>query len=371
MATAGNGIARGETLTQYGKALRALRKSIEQPSHERTRTALACCILFYCFEAALGNSEAAMHHLQSGLGLLATYQRDQKHRESDDLYALSRVFDVLDLQATLFHDERIPFLVLTTEEERETGMSDLLCTDGFTRFDDAYQALVKLQNWLFHFLTKNMPYKSHTGEATLAPILEEKGCLTKWFDRWMTKFDNLKNQTGQSDQMACGTQTLLIHWQVSCMLLEADYPTDESVFGASPNLRAEEVLSLASNMLESTAKENGVAEIAKGPRRKFSSETGVIAPLFTLAMKCSDEHVCNRATELLANSQRREGLYDAGSMATIIHQFKMARQQKEVRSEGYGVEEIGNISLEKMFALELDSVTGGMDKMAKFTKPTT
>ncbi|KAF2124247.1 hypothetical protein P153DRAFT_351139 [Dothidotthia symphoricarpi CBS 119687] len=366
LATPRTEVARGETLAQYGKALRALGKHLEKPDMNATRTALICCILFYCFEATLGNDQAAMHHLQCGLNTLTSYRQVEGFHETQDMSILSRVFERLDLQATLFDDGRVPNLVLTSDEDREICTTNLGCVEAFSRLDDAYRSLIKLQNWLFHFLTKNTLYKPHEREAIPASVLQEKDHLMKQFNRWMVRFDNIRYQANQDDREQCGIQTLLIHQQVSSMLLEADYPADDSVFGASPNPRAEEVLGLADNVLRLTRHEITLGKTAKNSCRNFSSDTGVVAPLFTLAMKCSDESVCLRATELLATSQRREGLYDAQSMVAIIHQFRDARQQKRVRSEECRIEDATTPSLETLFADELNKTTGGMDRKADF-----
>lgn len=94
-----------------------------------------------------------------------------------------------------------------------------------------------------------------------------------------------------------------------------------------------------------------------------------MAPLFTLAAKCSDESVCDRALELLTTSRRREGLvYDAGSMAGVIHQFRAARQQRMMHDRESSVQEVSRMSLESLFIREIDGVVGGMDKLADCLK---
>ena len=59
-----------ETLVQYNKAVRPLRKyllNVEEPS---TKIALICCALFYCFESTRRDYDSALAHLRSGLTIL-------------------------------------------------------------------------------------------------------------------------------------------------------------------------------------------------------------------------------------------------------------------------------------------------------------
>ncbi|KAG6355020.1 hypothetical protein INS49_004101 [Diaporthe citri] len=75
------------------------------------------------------------------------------------------------------------------------------------------------------------------------------------------------------------------------MLLEANYPTNDLVFGASPNFRAERILDMAHKVLDhSQGGETSLKQDSGGQRRVFSSESGIVAPLFALAAKCSDEN---------------------------------------------------------------------------------
>lgn len=350
----GDETARSDTLVQYGRAIRILRKRLESPSPEATRAALVCCILFYCFENTLGNTQAAMHHLSSGLNLLSSYRRDQRGEDGDDLGELSSVFERLDLQATFFDDDRVPCLELTSEEGRETYVDDLLHEKSFSRFEDAHHVLIKLLNWLFHFLTKNACFKFQTEESIPPAVLYEKSRLVVQLDRWLRNFNNFRSQADQDDQTVCGMNILLMQWRIPRMLLDANYPADESVFGVSPNPAAEEIVQLADTVLRLTRERNKSAEAAKNPRRSFSSETGVVAPLFGVAMKCSDISVCHRAVSLLTASQRREGFYDAQTMVAIINKLR-------------DIGDVTNLPLENYFLTELEEGEGGMDRLVDFT----
>jgi len=59
-------------LKEYDKALKGMRKAIENRRHD-IRTALVACLLVFCFESLQGNPNAAVSNTQSGLTLLMEY----------------------------------------------------------------------------------------------------------------------------------------------------------------------------------------------------------------------------------------------------------------------------------------------------------
>lgn len=348
-------------LAQYGRALHALRRRIERPNRETVKTALICCILFYCFEATLGDSAAAMRHLDSGLDLLSTHRHRRELENTDDLHRLSPILESLDLQATIFDDGRIPRLFLSTEVPRGPA--------AFPCLDEANRAFIKLQNSVFHFLTEHTSYKFCTEDLLPASVAEQKSLLQQQFDVWLARFEQSNIRGDQDETGNCGRYILLIQWHMSKMLLEANYPTNDLVFGASPNFRAERILDMAQKVFDHSQRGGtSLKQVAGSQRRVFSSESGIVAPLFALAAKCSDESVCDRALELLTTSRRREGLYDAGSMAEVIHQFRTARQQRVMHDHASSVQEVSPMSLESLFIREIDGVVGGMDKLADCLK---
>ncbi|KAK2608323.1 hypothetical protein N8I77_006941 [Diaporthe amygdali] len=357
-AVPGNNTTKDGALAQYGRAINALRRRIERPDRETLRTALTCCILFYCFEAALGDSKGAMRHLDSGLDLLST----GRHHNAGDVDAFSRVFESLDLQATMFDDGRVPHLVLPTKKA-ETD------TATFSSLDEAYGTFIRLQSSIFHFLTSQLQYKFCTEGSLPTSVVEEKRLLQERSDTWLSAFKQSTCGMEQDKEKSSGPQILLVQWQVSKMLIEANYPTNDNIFGASPNFRAEEILDMAKEILRhSSQDETEPKQGTIGQRCTFSSQNGIVAPLFALATKCSDENVCNRALELLSASRRREGLYDAESMAEIIHQFRTARQQKILCNDQVLDENLKGLSLESLFEQEIDGMTGGMDRLADCPK---
>lgn len=367
----GSEVATEKTLHQYGKALRALQTHLESDHQERSKVALVCCIIFYCFESTLGNHKAAMDHLRNGLMILASYQREhpQKSRSNDaDIENLSKVLARFDMQATFFDDSRAPLLMLAPLEERKSGLADLKGETPFAGLEEAQLTLNKLLNWLFHFLQQHISHAGTPKDYLPPAISEEKSQLVRGYAQWLTKVTSLETSLQQDsltrpsdnlDQL-CGIQTLLILHRVTYMLLASKLPDDPTVFDCSPNAAAEEVLARAEDVLRFTEVKNASAGATKTPRRNCSSETGIVAPLFLLAIKCGDETVCRRAGDLLARARRREGLFDAKTMADTVQQLLKI---KEYRKSITDVEGGPNSSLECWTSDIIENATSGVDEI--------
>ncbi|KAG5742989.1 hypothetical protein H9Q70_014296 [Fusarium xylarioides] len=331
------------------------------PSDGTTRTALVCCILFYCCESAIGDRNAALQHLSSGLKLLASAQRENLADESKEIESLTTIFERLDMQASFFEDDRIPILASPEYKCEEPDNGLLPPQKGFLGLEDAQQRLVKLQAWLYRFVNKNAEFYQEAKESLSLDILEERSSLEQGYNAWIEDINEFENRDRHDDQTLHGIRTLLVHFHVCQMILQSKFPQDHGVFGASPNPTAHHILDLAETLLEHTMQVNASPSATKTPRRNFSLETGVVAPLFALAIKCSDDTVATRAAQMLASSHRREGLYDAQTMSHIISELKRSRDSAaQIKEENRGGIK-GVIPLEYHIPERYDG--GGIDKL--------
>lgn len=348
-------------LAQYGKAVHSLRRQIERPGSDTIKAALTCCILFCCFETALGDTEAAMRHLNGGLDLLSTHQNSQELRHDSQMGAMSRVFESLDLQATVFDHGRVPRLHLPSED----GMDN----KAFSSLDEAYRTFTRIQNSLFHFLTTHTPHRFCGEDSLPSSVVEQKSHFQDRFRIWLARFR--QSGFGNADKNEYfGGQILIIQWHVSKMLLDANYPADENIFRASPNPRAERILEMAQELLEYSQRGETIPnqDIAV-QRRTLSSESGVVAPVFALAAKCSDEGVRDHALDLLTRAKRREGLYDSGGMAEIVQQFRTSGPEQILQRLKPCAENPAQLSLETLFDQKIDPMVGGIDELANRLGP--
>lgn len=329
-------------LHQHGKALRMLNRRLMAGGSEAIKAALLCCVLFFCFESSSGNTAAALQHLNQGLGILSSDL--MKNTTVEDIDSITNMFVRLDLQATMFDDQRLPFLELVSAEERLVGIikdPDV----PFKSLEEAQKSLDRLQNWLMHIVIRNSRYSEKPEEPIPLDIRLEREVLLQDYDRWPQKLSSMINKPGQ-DEDICGIQTLLLHHRITQMVLLSRLPYDNSAWTVFPNPAAEEALGHAESILNHLQKRNATAETAKNPRRSLASDTGVIAPLAMLAVKCADEAIHKKAMQLLVMSQRQEGLYDAMTIVQIVQGFNEVKGQRVVAAMQEGVEDATPKALE-------------------------
>ncbi|RGP71011.1 transcriptional regulatory [Fusarium sporotrichioides] len=350
-----------ETLDNYGKAIRTVRKRLAQPSPATTKVALICCIIFYCSESTLGNLDTAQQHLSNGLELLKSISRHSTEMGGDEMRALKTIFERLDMQASFFQDDRVPILSLPDWEKHKADYDALVPETCFSTLQEAHESLVKLQSWLYSFVNRNVDTHEAGIDLLSSVVLEEKAALATAYSSWSYAFDNFQLTKKHDDHTMYGRRFLLVHFRICQMILDSKFPVNEEVFGASPNPAAHQILDLAETLLDYTTKLNSSPSATQTPRRNFSLESGVVAPLFALALKCSDESVATRAAQMLSLSQRREGLYDAQTMATILTLLKRSRDgEKEVEDELEN-SEIATSALE--YHIPSGYQGGGIDKL--------
>ncbi|KAF5664806.1 transcriptional regulatory [Fusarium heterosporum] len=359
--TSENSVVSTEILAQYGKALRSMKMRLSKPSQDTVKVALICCIMFYCCEGALGSRDAALQHLRNGLNLLIATKNDPREKILWDIQTISSVFERLDMQASFFEDDRTPVLTLPELRPGETKPGTFTFEDKFARIQDAQQSLVRLQAWLYHFVDKNADFHDEAMDSLPLSIVQEKAVIMEAYDSWITAAKHLEAEVPNDTEYLEGIKTLLVQYHICRMIMESKFPNDPQVFGASPNPSAHKVLDLAQALLHPKVLSEESFKVRERSRPKYSLETGVVAPLFALALKCSDESVAIRATQMLGSLQRREGLYDSQTMARIIAALKDTRDQEMCIKQQFNGESKEVTALE--YHLPSSYLGGGIDKL--------
>lgn len=354
--------AREETLAQYGKALRMLQRRMRTPGDEASRAALICSILFHCFEATLGNTQAATYHLQGGLRLLASWRAEGTTKGLvDEMDAVALEFERLDLQTMLFYDQRVPILGNLFYQEDAYVIPRI---QAFQRLTDAHRSLLGFIYCGWLLICDNLNHKFDSADGVPASILETKRSLQEGLQQWKTSFDALKTRVSDSEGAGYGFQILLVHWHVASMLLDAVFPANSDVWGASPNPQAAHLLSLVESVIGSSGPAAGSTPSTSVPAPSHdivSSEMGVVAPLFALALKCADPKVSGGAFHLLSSTRRKEGLWDSGHMAGLLAKLRSTRRHKYKGLEEERLREAKRMSLEELWREELCGEDSGRD----------
>ncbi|KAI8626302.1 hypothetical protein F5Y19DRAFT_488351 [Xylariaceae sp. FL1651] len=347
-------------IMHYNKAMRSLRKYLNNFVDNKQELSLVvpliCCVLFFCFESTQGNNENALQHLNSGAKILAHY-RDETLTPHDcdggDLYILEQMLARLDMQATMFDDARLPLLQLSYVVEPTTS-----AINSFKTVDDAQADLTRLQNSLMHFLISNEACKFWSERELPEELVQGKRAIINAYARWGDKFTKFErdqqlshrqeldgSQSAYYDEKLADEGTgisaagirdpaqdpalavLRIQYHVFSLLLAASLPYDPCVFDlpiVSPHRDTlNTVLDLAESVVTPRCGD-------RAGNRPLAAETGVVAPLFFIVMKCTDTAIFERAFRLLISSGRREGLFDARTVAEIAVRIMSDCQQHEM-----------------------------------------
>lgn len=344
-----DGAAQKTSLAHYGKALRALSKRIEVGDDAAIRVALLCCILFYCFSATVGDVEGAMQHLDRGLHVVMANRRENRDAVDE---SICRMLERLDLQASLFDDTRMPSLLVGCVRD----------ADRFETLEDAQCALDMVQRRIFRFLIANAQLKDEQLENIPDLVIQEKQLLIAQHEAWHDKFTQLIDKLKGENNSKYGIQILQIHHRITNMLLDANFPPNPEPFECCPNREAHSIIDLAEDILQYTKQRNSSLGVVQNLKYNVSLETGVVAPLSLLAVKCSDETVCKRAMDLLAGANRKEGLYDASTMAAVLQSLNEVKARKVMID--------GGVSQDK--ALEywaIDAIEGRSGELRTIERP--
>lgn len=361
-----------EVQEQYVKALRRLRKYIATNSEPSKTVVLQCCILFYCFEVARGVHESALQHLRNGFSILQSgfdqevnpegKHADSNPRAEEGLDEIREIMVRLDLQASLYDNTKVPLF------RAKVGISGTVME--FATLSQARSSLDSLMNQFSSFLMKNAAYREASFIDIPIPTLERKQDFDLQLQKWKLSYDTFckesiieKSKIPEKEQKR-SRQLLEIHYYTLQLFFNSAFPINPTIFGRSPNLQVEEILRKAEDLIASYEK--------PGRRqRTFSAETGIIAPLFLIAMKVTDPTLASRVVQLLLRCNRREGLYDSEVIAQLILEIQRTRNARQ-----HGVHAFDRLeerfsdlvsssgSLESAVA-DIADLPGGLSTMAK------
>ncbi|KAK4987119.1 hypothetical protein LTR50_004815 [Elasticomyces elasticus] len=370
------------TLSLYIKAVSKLRRYLDSDQRPSRAVALSCCAIFFSFELLRGDHGPALAHLRNGMAILEIWRSEvslsagETTGSDSELKRLEEVFSRLDLQATIYNDTRTPLLTMASRDER-SGKQDCVNTAAFASIDDAQTTLDKLLNWAFHFLTANSKYKFMPLCEVPPAVVQERFELVTQFRRWSVTLDGFSSCTMQQPSMSPtehlvaarsvseGSTLLKIHHRSAQMLLDSClaqanfYPNEFDDGGKS-------VLEMSRPLIKKAVSLSAISAVAA--RRSFSSELGVVAPLFLLAIKTSDPDIREEAISLIAASGRREGLYDSHGIVEIFKKLTEPQQLSscvDLEDTQRTDTALRGVSLRSANAELIDTATGDLKGMAK------
>ncbi|TVY55313.1 putative transcriptional regulatory protein [Lachnellula cervina] len=333
-------------LNQYAKAMGALRRSLSKEKEEPL-TALMSCILFVCFDSLRGWFESAMVHLQSGLRILRDMRRSstRNHIIEDNIAPL---FTRLSLQSIIYVDTKSTHdQAAFATKLMDVSRKEFVIPEEFESLGEARNALDQAADGLFrafYIMDADLPVVLQPIES-LAIYDRYTSQLSLWnlaFERFMvSKSKDLSSKDIQ------GAGLMKIH-HTTAKIMAGVRPDMSDMRAMSEAVTTERFLEYLddfkivinlSRPLIAAAEQD--AKNGKPPFT-FSSNLGLIGPLYYLCINCPIVSMRTTAMELLLRCPRREGMWNSGLIAQMIQQYwELEAKHKEAQEMGVEVDEFG------------------------------
>jgi hypothetical protein len=279
-------------------AIRYLKELMSQPC-QRMDLTLTACILFVCFDSFLANYQSAMIHLRCGLQILRDIRELDTYLSRAWFSEFSPLIMRLGVQAMTFLHPR--------SDEDRIGLWGELKVAALTETIDVLQSVEEAQHRL-NTIGAEVIYDLGTASIESRSLVCQKQltALAAWNNA-------LKNLLAGLDMADLGAEPVLraacllkVYHNFIFLILDSFDDKDE-IF--------EEILSLT----EIVDKGEMIYGSKSPAILEFSSDLGIIAPLFFTGMKCKNTAIRQRAWEELCNkTPRREGMWDAGLCAMVV-----------------------------------------------------
>ncbi|KAE8448182.1 hypothetical protein EG329_009786 [Mollisiaceae sp. DMI_Dod_QoI] len=330
-------------MSQYTKAIGHLRRSLLD-GKQAPLTALMSCILFACFDSVRGHFDHAMIHLHSGLKILGDY----KARSPEDSHlvetSITPLFMRLSIQAILYIDTR------STPERRalvnalaEICASETDVPEVFATLEEARKHMNQSAHGLFRMFYMCEPEKPMRDQPPEAKrmYLQYTSQIQAWnqsFERFMAA----KSHNFDSKQLR-GAALLKIHHIISnimCNVTPNEIDTrhiavsvnDRQKFGRyEGDFRT--VVNLGRSLIMAAEQDKKLGK----PSLTFSTDLGLVGPLYYVCIRCTDQTIKMQSLELLLRIPRREGMWDSVSAVRMIKEYwEIERRHDELQEVTQG-----------------------------------
>ena len=304
---------------QYTKAISHLHRLMSTRTQQLDIT-LMSCILFICFDCISGNHDSAIIHLKAGLKILEDIKKQ-------NIEALSPV------ETTSAHEWEREFapLLLGLGVQAASFVNPKYRKDRAALWRMMKEARVPTDPLTFHSINE----ARHALETLIADIMSDR---TTMEDR--TDPHRLPNPDGSKSQMHAvamdewksaleryiatypaanskkvenGADVLMVHWLLISIVI--DMPKLSTA-------RFEHLVALCDSIvpqhIDSTYNSSNLG---------FSTDIGVIAPLFFAALRAPNFAIRRRALDILARSPRREGMWDSGDAVAVAGDALRANEE--------------------------------------------
>ncbi|EHK23414.1 uncharacterized protein TRIVIDRAFT_147011 [Trichoderma virens Gv29-8] len=310
------------SLTEYNKAIRHLRRSLNRSDKEALRVCLITCMLFVCIELLRGGFKAGHAHLSNGLRILREIQRREGVTTSDgDIIlrshavsvedTLVEVFSRLNVQIALF-GQVSSYLLFVGDSAETSGTYDIPLM--FSSLREARKYLDALINGS-HVLGEQASRLLLSRQPIPEKLYQSQGRLEAALMKWLRALDSSHDEfTGRADFRTrfAIPMLLLYHTMTRIMAATALRGTDEMIYDRylpDFSLLIKQSSDLWNFMRSELRKSFGLRGTNK-PDINFTIDMGFIPPLYYALAKCRQPNLRRKVLELLKEVPHREGAWD-------------------------------------------------------------
>ncbi|KAG9236647.1 hypothetical protein BJ875DRAFT_371617 [Amylocarpus encephaloides] len=335
------------TLNQYTKALGHLRRSLAT-GKQAPMMALMSCILFVCFDSLRGYYQTAIVHLQSGMRILRDLR--SSGRPIDPLIedVIAPLLLRLGLQSILYIDTSEPHDRATFARELTQAVPQgKSVPDVFPSLEEARSSLNECCDGLFrmfYLCDGSLPMCCQSLEAH--ELLRNYAAKIMDWNRSFEKFMSLHSPSFTSRQVRGAALLKIHHTIVRIMSDVAPSMRDQRAIAEATNDAQQythfnhdfQIIINLSRSLITAAEQD--ARHGK-PALTFSSDMGIIGPLYYVGVKCQVPSLKREAMDLLQRCPRKEGMWDSVTAVNLVHQFwEMEERQRALNTRHLGDESI-------------------------------
>ena len=326
---------------QHTQAIGHLRKDLAGGKYSPV-TALMSCLLFVCFDSIRGAFSSAMVHLQSGMRIIRDIRLKTTACSLEDEYivdnTIAPIFVRLSSQAIMYMDTRgTANRVAFSTDLQMIKKSETHIPESFDTLETTRLALEANVEEAFRFILMCDGQKRWRDQPPEAWVLRD--ACTRNNLLWNKAFENFMNthSTKLDSKQLRGAALLKIqHMGIKIMtdsapsILGDDRSTQEVHNDPATYVNLENdfetIVKLSKSLLSA-------AELdAKNgrPSLSFSTDMGIIAPLYYTATHSTNKSTRAIAVELLSSCPRREGMWDSHRSAQIVREFWVCEERHKM-----------------------------------------
>ncbi|KAH8601065.1 hypothetical protein B0O99DRAFT_494637, partial [Bisporella sp. PMI_857] len=295
---------------QYTKAISHLHKLMSTRTQQLDIT-LMSCILFICFDCISGNYDSAIIHLKAGLKILEDIKKRNSQAltptETTSAHEWEREFAPLLLNLGV---QTASFVNPKYRKDRASlwrMMREARVPTSRSTFNSIYEARHALETLMADIMADRTTTEERTAvHHSISLNGQQTQRHVHLMSEWRASLDQYAatlSKKATTKSMESGINLLMVHWLLISIVINMP-ATSEDKF--------QEMMALCDTLAPLNT--NGTYD---STILGFSTDIGIIAPLFFAALRAPTLNIRRQALDLLARSPRREGMWESSDAVMV------------------------------------------------------